>query len=452
MFLNLFEEELRSRTRKSQILYEEARQVLPGGVTASGKFRLPYPVYFREAHGSKIVDVDGNEYLDLLMGLGVFILGHSPETIIKAVTKQLQQQGTMPGLPTELEIQLARKVQQYMPAAEMVRFVNTGSEGTLMAIRVARAYRNRDKIARFEGNYDGQHDLVQVSGATIAGPADTPEPSRDYAGIPTSILQDLLILPYNDTEQAVSLITAHANELAGVIMEPVSVYGLGCVPAEKEFMKAVREVTLKYDIPLIFDEVVNNFRLGLGGASEYYGVIPDLVCLGKILGGGFPIGGYGGRQDIMEKFVSPTSQSNRKIFQSGTFSGNPITMAAGLAVIKELEKGEVYPHINELGEKMRSGLRRISEDLGIQMFVAGVKSFFQIHFGLDGIKNVRESMKADDAQASEFAQGMFVNGINAPAHPLYLSAAHTQQDVDKTLEAAETVLREMKRCTQQPAK
>jgi glutamate-1-semialdehyde 2,1-aminomutase len=398
----------------------------------------PYPLYFREAKGARIVDVDGNEYLDLIMGLGIHILGHSPPPVVEAVREHLQS-GTMPGLATELEVQLAHKVQEHMPAVEMVRFVNTGSEATLMAIRVARAYRQRDKIARFEGNYDGQHDLVQISGTTTAGSDDAPQPS-----LPASILQDVLILPYNNTERAVALITDQADELAGVLMEPVSVYGLGCVPAEREFMQAVREVTSKHDIPLVFDEVVTNFRLGLGGASEYYGVIPDLVCLGKIVGGGFPFGGYGGRRDLMDRFLNPTVERCSKVFQSGTFSGNAISMAAGLATIKELEKGDVYPYIDKLGERMRSGLKNLAQDLGIQMYVAGIKSILQVHFGIDNIKNVRDKMKADKSQATRFSQGLLDKGIYAPSHPLFLSAAHTQQDVDRTLEVAEKVLREMR--------
>ena len=217
MSSSLFEEELGVRTQRSRAVYEEAKQVLPGGVAGDGKFMQPYPLYFRKANGAKIMDVDGNEYVDLIMGYGIHILGHSPPPVVEAVREHLLS-GTMPGLATELEVHLAQKVQEHMAAVEMVRFVNTGSEATLMAIRVARAYRQRDKIARFEGNYDGQHDLVQVSGSTTAGPADAPQPSRDCLGLPASILQDVLILPYNDTERAVSLITEHADELAGVLI------------------------------------------------------------------------------------------------------------------------------------------------------------------------------------------------------------------------------------------
>ncbi|TMJ13764.1 MAG: aminotransferase class III-fold pyridoxal phosphate-dependent enzyme [Bacillati bacterium ANGP1] len=303
----IFEDGVRSRTAKSRALYEEARQVLPGGVAANTKSTSPYPLYFREARGARSTDVDGNEYIDLVMGLGIHILGHAPMSVMAAVRERLSS-GTMPGIATELEVELARKVHQHMPCAEMVRFVNTGSEATLMAIRVARAYRKRDKIAKFEGNYDGQHDVVQVSTSTSAGPADAPEPSLNHIGVAQSTLRDVVILPYNDPERASALITAHADELAAVIMEPVAGFGMGCVPATREFIRAIREVTAKHDIPLILDEVVTNFRLGLGGASEYYGIKPDLVTLGKILGGGFPIGGYAGRRDLMDRFVTLTGQ------------------------------------------------------------------------------------------------------------------------------------------------
>jgi len=334
-----------------------------------------------------------------------------------------------------------------MPAMEMIRFVNTGSEATLMAIRVARAYRRRDRIAKFEGNYHGQHDLVQVSAMTSLGPDEEPESSRDNLGIPASSLRDVLVLPYNNAEVTISLIENHADELACVIIEPVSAFGLGCVPAEQEFIQTIRCVTQKLDIPLIFDEVVTNLRLGLGGACEYYRITPDIVCLGKIVGGGFPIGVYGGRRDLMDRFVTPTgksSDSKEKISQSGTFSGNAISMVAGLAVIEELEKGEVYSYVNGLTAKLCAGLGGIAEDLGIQMVVTVIKSLFQVHFGVNGIRNMREKLKTDSVLAKVFSQGLLVNGIFASPHTLFMSTAHTEQDVNEVLEASEMVLKEMK--------
>jgi glutamate-1-semialdehyde 2,1-aminomutase len=451
MSASIFEQDLRARTVKSLAMYEGARRILPGGVAGHGKYMVPYPIYFQQAHGSRIIDVDGNGYIDLLMGYGIHILGHSPPPVVKAVTEHLGN-GTMPGLATEHEFRLASKVREHMPPMEMIRFVNTGSEATAMAIRVARAYRKRDKIARFEGNYHGQHDLVEMSGVTTEGPGDAPIPSPDSLGLPASTANDLLILPYNEPEAAVSLIAEHADELAGVIMEPVSAFGLGCVPAEPEFIQAIRSVTLKHDIPLILDEVVTNLRLGLGGASEYYGVTPDLVCLGKIVGGGFPIGVYGGREDLMNRYVTPTGSSTdqeEKIHQSGTFSGNAISMVAGLAVIKELEKEGVYPYLEKLTARVRSGLQGIAEDLGIQMLVTGIASLFQCHFGVRGIRNRRDRQLVNTSLDREFSQGLLSNGICATPHPLFLSTAHSEKDVDCILETAGTVLEAMKHAAKQ---
>lgn len=443
----VFEEKIRSRTAKSRALYEQAKQVLPGGVAANTKSISPYPLYLRSARGARITDVDGNEYIDLVMGLGIHILGHAPAPVMAAVRERLSS-GPMPGMATELEVELARKVAHHMPCAEMVRFVNTGSEATLMAIRVARAYRKRDKVAKFEGNYDGQHDLVQVSTNTLAGPADAPEPSLDHIGVAQSTLRDLLIVPYNDAGRAAALISAHADELAAVIMEPVAGFGMGCVPATQEFVRAVREVTAKHDIPLILDEVVTNFRLGLGGASGHYGVTPDLVTLGKILGGGFPIGAYAGRRDLMDRFVTPTgrpSDGRDKISQSGTFSGNAVSMAAGLATITVLEGGTVYRRLDALSERLCGGLTQLAARLDVPLAITGLKSMFQLHFGVEHIANLRDRAGEDRTRATEFSHGLLANGVFALPRPLFMSTAHTEGDVGTVLEAAEGVLKEIRR-------
>jgi glutamate-1-semialdehyde 2,1-aminomutase len=443
----IFEERLRSRTQKSRAVYEEARLVMPGGVAANTKAISPYPLYFRDARGCRLTDIDGNEYIDLVMGLGIHILGHAPAAVMAAVRERLSS-GPMPGMATELEVELARKVRRHMPGAEMVRFVNTGTEATLMAIRVARAYRRRDKIGKFEGNYDGQHDLVQVSTNTVAGPVDAPEPSLNHIGVAQSTLRDLVILPYNDPDRAAALIAAHAGELAGVIMEPVAGFGMGCVPATREFMRAVRETTAKHDIPFILDEVVTNFRLGLGGASEYYGIKPDLVTLGKILGGGFPIGGYAGRRDLMDRFVTLTGQPSdayEKISQSGTFSGNAVSMAAGLATIKVLEEGSVYPRLDAMTERLCEGLRKLAGECDLALAITGVRSMFQLHFGLTELTSLRGRSAEDRARATEFSHGLLTGGVFAVPRPWFMSAAHTQQDVDAILDAASGVMREMKR-------
>ena len=439
------EDQYRRNTPKSRALFERASQVLPGGVAGNGKFLPPYPVYVVGAQGADLVDVDGNKYVDLLMGGGVHILGHSAAPVLRAVREQLER-GTQYYLPAEAEVRLAEKVCQLMPVVEMVRFLNTGSESTLMAIRAARAYRRRDKVAKFEGNFHGQHELGLVSTLGTAGPADAPEGHLDSAGLPRSTLGDVLVLPYNDTDHAVSLIEQHADELATVILEPISAFGLGVVPAELGFLQAIRAVTRAHDIPLIFDEVVTNFRLALGGASEYFGIQPDLVCLGKILGGGFAIGGFGGRREIMDKVVTPRTglwDLSTQIFQSGCFSGNPISMAAGLAVLTELEKGTIHPYIDGLAEQLQQGLVALGQAHGWPLLVNRAASIVEVHIGASAIHNKRDALAVDRPATQLFHFGLRANGIMASAHPLFLSAAHTEDHVRRVLAAAEAVLDQM---------
>ena len=441
-----FEEQFKSRTPASRAMFERASRVLPGGVAGNGKFIAPYPIYVRQASGAEFIDLDGNRYVDLLMGGGVHILGHSPESVMSAVESQLRA-GTHYYMAAEAEVQLAEKVCSLMPHIEMVRFVNTGSEATQMALRAARAYSKRDRIAKFEGNFHGQHEAVLISTLGAEGPQDEPASRVDSAGVPRQIGENVLVLPFNDAQHATELITRHAGELGAVIIEPVSAFGLGVVEAQPEFLKAVREVTTRHDIPLIFDEVVTNFRLGLGGATEYFGVTPDLVCLGKIIGGGFAIGGYGGVREIMDKVVTPKTglwNLSEQIFQSGCFSGNPISMVAGLAVLGELEKGEVYPHINGIAQKLQNGISEIGKRLGFPILVNRAASFFQVHFGVENITNKRDQMSADKQTADRFHLGLRVNGVMASSHPLFVSAAHTDQHVQMVLEAAEQALLQMK--------
>ncbi len=427
-------------------MFQEASKSLPGGVAANGKFLEPYPIYVDRVRGAYLWDIDGNQYTDLLMGAGVHILGHNPKIVLDAVKRQLEM-GVHYYLPAEAEVKLAKKVCQLMPAVEMVRFLNTGSESTMMALRTARAYRKKDRIAKFEGNFHGQHDSVLVSTMSTGGEPTNLRPNIDSAGIAKAVAQDVLVLPYNDIDGAISAIRKEANSLGAVIVEPVSAFGLGSVPADKEFLKALREVTKENDIPLIFDEVVTNFRLALGGAVEFFGVKPDLECLGKILGGGFPIGGFGGRRDIMDKMVTPKTglwDLKEQIFQSGCFSGNAISMTAGLAVLEELEKKKVHPRLNSLTEKLRNGLSEIGKQYKYDMLVTGVASILQVHFGVRAIRNKRDAMKVDKAMTKAFHLGMRAKGVMASAHPLFLSTEHTEKDVAHILEVAEVVLKEMK--------
>lgn len=441
----IFEEKFRARTPGSQSMFERASQRLPGGVAGNGKFLPPYPIYVKQAQGGEFLDVDGNRYVDLLMGGGVHILGHSPEVVMTAVEARLRM-GAHYYMAAEAEVQLAEKVCQLMPHVEMVRFVNTGSEATQMALRAARAFRNRDKIAKFEGNFHGQHETVLISTLGAEGPPETPLAHIDSAGVPANTSAAVLVLPFNDADRAATLIEQHADVLGAVILEPVSAFGLGVVAAEMDFLKAVREVTSIHGIPLIFDEVVTNFRLGLGGATEYFGVTPDLVCLGKILGGGFAIGGYGGRREIMDQVVTPRTglwNLSEQIFQSGCFSGNPISMIAGLSVLTELENGQIYPYINTIAERLQVGLTEIGHRLGFPILVNRATSFFQVHFGVERIRDKRDQLRADKKTADLFHYGLRTHGVMASSHPLFISSAHTDHQVYEILEEAEQVMRLM---------
>lgn len=443
--INALEQLYRSRTTASKNQFDLAGKYLPGGVAANGKYLPPYPIYMLGGQGAEMVDIDNNKYIDLLMGAGVHILGHSPECVLRVVHQQLDI-GVHYYLPAEAEVKLAEKVCQLMPSVEMVRFLNSGSESTLMAIRAARAYCKRPKIVKFEGNFHGQHDTVLVSTLAVEGDPGTPQPHLDSAGIPENVKENVIILPYNDPDTAVRKIKQHANELGGVIVEPVSAFGLGVVPADGEFLKALRHVTAETGVVLIFDEVVTNFRIALGGAAEYFGVMPDLVCLGKILGGGFAIGGFGGRRDIMDKVVTPKVglwDLSEQIFQSGCFSGNPVSMTAGSAVLEELEKGKAHPYINQLTENLCVGMNTLGERLGIPLLATRLASIFQFHFTSTGIRNKRDALKANKQAAGLFHLGLRAHGIMASAHPLFMSTAHTQSHVDQVLEVSETVLKQM---------
>lgn len=447
----VFEKQYISRTKRSKEMYEEARQYLAGGVPGGARYRRPYPLYMKEARGSKFWDIDGNEYIDILCGAGPTILGHSPAAVMDAVKQQLDR-GTIIQVTSEFTVELAKKITHHMPGMELIRFVGSGSEGVHIALRVARAYTGREKYAKFEGCYHGQLDNELISGAVFGGPEDKPESVPGCAGIPKSILNDTIILPWNNAEASVALIKKHAKELAAVIIEPVGGIYLGGMPADKPFVEALREVTKQEGIILIMDEVITGFRLGLSGSYSLLGVIPDLRILGKVIAGGFPVGAYGGRKDIMEKVVTPPGPAEakevakQKIFSSGTFSGNPVSMAAGVATLRELEKPGFYERIDGYGERIRSGLRKMAMDIGLQIQVVGSRSLFSVHFSRRPVRNIRDILSSDRETAGAFYMGLVANGVYVPEyHVAFTSGAHSDADIDKILEVSEMVLREIKR-------
>jgi len=433
--------QLAERMPASHALRADAEKVLAGGV--SSHFKAWQPFYVHEAKGSHLVDIDGNDYVDLIMGFGPNSLGHSPDVVVDAV-REATGHGTSLAIATPLEVELAQTIARLMPTMEVMRFVVSGTEATMMAARTARAFTGRTKIARFEGHYHGQHDAALVSVAHVAGSERRPEAAPDGAGIPQGVLDDVVVLPWNEIDLVAPLVREVADDLAAIILEPVPFSNIGGVEPNHEFIRALRELTWERGVLLVFDEVITGFRLGLGGAAAHFGVPPDLHCLGKAVGGGFPVGVFGGRRDVMEAVVRPRAgdpHAEQTIFQSGTFSGTPPAMAAGLALLRELERSDAIAVADARAEEIRAGWREIVAGLGLPAQVTGISSWLGISFTDRPIRTRRDALSADAAQARAFSLGLLLGGVYlAPSHPGFTSAAHTDEDVRRVLEVSEQVL------------
>ena len=438
------------KTGRSKEAYERAVTLLPGGASASGRTFKPHPLYMNRATGNRIYDLDNNEYIDYLMGYGSLLLGHRHPDVLEAVQKQINR-GFTYGTPTEPEIDLAEKISNAIPCAEMVRFANSGTEAVAYALKVVRAYTGRDKVAKFEGGYHGNFDDMLMSFLLLpdkAGPVDRPNPIPFGSGIPSKRLDDTVVLPYNNIEASKAIIEENSDELAAVIIEPFQ-GAAGCISAEKEFLSAIRKVTEDHDIVLIFDEIYTGFRLAFGGATEYFGIVPDMVTLGKIVGGGFPIGALAGRKEIMEKMVPTknlTVDMTTKVYQSGTFNAYPLTMAAGLSTIRKIEEAgnTLYQKLNRLGDTMIKGLGDVFLDSHIDARVTGLGSMCNIHFVDHPVRSVRDLFSADGKKVGLLYLGLLNNGIFVipPVH-LTLSTLHDEDDVRVLLEAAARSIRDI---------
>ena len=412
-----------SRTSKSRALFERARKVLPAGVSYSIRFFEPYPFYTDRAVGSKLYDVDGNGYVDFWLGHTALILGHSHPAVVKAVQEQLVR-GTHYGTSHGLEIALAEQVVKMVPSAEMVRFTNSGTEANIYAVRLVRAYTGRNKIAKFEGGWHGGYDALQKA---VKPPYDLPE----SAGLTQGALQDTLILPFNDLEGVKERLKGVEDQVAGIIIEPVLGAG-GAIPAEKEFLKGLREFCDQHGILLIFDEVITGFRLAPGGGQQYFGVKPDITVLGKILGGGFPVGAFCGPAEIMERVDHMRYQRPQASFHGGTFTANPITMTAGLTTLKILEDGRLIKELNKLGDKIRAELTDIFEGMGVDVQVTGTGSLFGVHFTKEEVKEPEAAFRADRQRLVEYNLKLIANGVFfLPTHSGCLCTAHTKADIEK---------------------
>jgi glutamate-1-semialdehyde 2,1-aminomutase len=422
----------RSRTPKSARLFAEAEKVLPGGVTHSNRYWPPYPLYVDRVSGSRMHDVDGNQYIDYWVANGTMFMGHAHPAVREAVSKVLER-GTHFGVSHDLLPKLAAKVVQLVPSADTVRFTNSGTEASAHSLRIARAYTGRRKIARFEGTFHGILDGIYVGFRT---PFDRP----DCAGIPAAAYQDLLICPFNDLERTAEILRRHRDDLAGVILEPVS----GVIPAEPAFLRGLRELCDELGAVLIYDEIVTGFRMAPGGAQELFGVLPDITLLGKVLGGGFPVGAVGGRREVME-VLNPRRKTAERVDIYGTYSGNVAVMAAGLATLELLADGRAQRQAAALGERVAGGLREILGRHGEKAAVSRVGSLFQIYFDTERPpKDHREEAKTDTARRRRYHIALMTRGVFfKPGSEGRVSAAHTQQDIDETLERIESMIEEI---------
>lgn len=415
-------------------LIEQARRVLPGGSFGN----MPAEVILKEGRGGHVFDEAGKEYVDFLLGSGPMFIGHAHPEVTAAVQSQVPLGTTFFG-NNRHGIALAEAIVDAVPCAEQVRFVCSGTEADLYAMRAARAFRKRDKILKFEGGYHGMSDYALVSLAPKA-PGNFPRGSIDSAGIPKSVADEMVVAAFNDIDMVRSLIEEQKDELAGVIVEPFQ----RLIPPKPGFLQALREVTAEHGIPLIFDEVVTGFRFAYGGAQEYYGVVPDLCTLGKIVGGGFALAAIAGRADIMKHFDRLAMTDEDFIFQVGTLSGNPVAAVAGLATLDVLKRPGTYEGVFANGRRLMDTLSELLKKHGIKAQVIGEPPLFDIIFTDQPIKDYRDTLKADTATLKRFNQALRARGIMKGDSKYYVSVAHTQADIDHTIGAWEEALSELK--------
>jgi glutamate-1-semialdehyde 2,1-aminomutase len=415
-------------------LLERAARVLPGGVLGSHRSGPGLEFVVREGRGVYLWDMNGRRYLDYLLGSGPMVLGHAHPMVVDAVRRQMDR-GTSYMLLNEPAVELAEEIVRAVPCAEQVRYTSSGTEATFFALRVARAFRKRDKVMKFEGGFHGAHDYALMS-VVPRSPKAFPAPMSDSAGIPHAVEGEVLIAPYNDLATTEALIAAHHEELAAVIIEP---YQRTILPAPG-FLEGLRKVTRRYEVPLVFDEIVTGFRFAYGGAQEYYGVVPDIAAFGKVVAGGFPLACVAGPRAIMRHFDAALEGTPDYVWQAGTFNGNAIACAAGLATLAELRKPGTYERLFRTGTRLREGLAAAARRHGLAAQVSGEPPVFDIFFTDRPILDYRATLTADRDLIRRFNQELVRRGVVKAVNKIYVSLAHTEADVDETIGVFDEVL------------
>ncbi|WP_353096524.1 glutamate-1-semialdehyde 2,1-aminomutase [Tissierella praeacuta] len=425
---------------KSKKIYEEGIKYIPGGVNSpvrAFKSVNTGPVFITKGYKSKIEDEDGNTYIDYIGSWGPAILGHSNEELMEGI-EDIIKDGLSFGLPTKIEVDMARLMVESYPAIDMIRMVNSGTEATMSAIRVARGYTGRNKIVKFEGCYHGHNDslLVKSGSGTITYGVPT------SLGVPEEIVKNTIVCRYNDLEDLEETFEKYGKDIAAVIVEPVA-GNMGLVPAKIEFLKGLREITEKFDSVLIFDEVITGFRIAYGGASEVYKIEPDMACFGKIIGGGFPVGAYGGKKEIME-MVSPLGG----VYQAGTLSGNPLAMHIGYKNLKLLQRDKgIYHKMEEMAIKLEKGIDENIKKTGINATIVRFKNMLTLFFGEGPFNNYDDVGKCDTDLYAKYFKEMLNRGIMLPPAQfecMFLSAAHTDEELEYTIKANYEALKAIK--------
>ncbi|MFP4372144.1 MAG: glutamate-1-semialdehyde 2,1-aminomutase [Halanaerobium sp.] len=430
---------MRNKRKKSAKAFKNAQKVIPGGVNSPARAFSAVdidPIFIEKGDGAYLYDVDGNQYLDYVNSWGPMILGYNPSRVIKKLKKQLKN-GTSFGAPTEIETEIAELIVDFYPAVDKVRMVNSGTEATMSAVRLARGYTGRNKIIKLEGCYHGHGNSLLVdagSGVATLGIKGSP-------GVTENTAKETIVVPYNDQQAVEKVFAEYASEIAGLILEPVT-GNMGVIAPEAGYLEFLRKITSKNGALLIFDEVMTGFRLARGGAQEIYGIAPDISTFGKIIGGGMPVGAYAGKEEIMD-YIAPAGP----VYQAGTLSGNPMAMQAGLATLKELKNKKIYSQLEVKAEKLEKGFKRNIEKLEFPAYFNRVGSMFTLFFTEQKVKNYQDVKECDQKLFAAYFKEMIEAGIYLPPSQFeanFISLALSEKDLDKTIEANYQALKKLK--------